>query len=351
MPMRRTFLGPRGWLRKETRTAIALGAVLALVGAGAVLLSAQEQNDQDRGDSTDVHPNGRGVGTVFYVPHGRGDLKEAPKAGKPNSGNGIFYHGGPVMLGQANVHYIWYGGWSGNLSGAEAILNPLAQYIDSTPQDYFNIQTSYYQQSGATNSYVNDVVTQAVSLFVTNYPANSNTYSKSLSDNDILAIVRQALGQTTPDAKGVYFVLTSSDVTETSGFCSSYCAWHWSTIANGAGLINGVDVKYAFVGDPARCPSACEQQTAASPNNNPGVDGMANLIAHELDESVNDPDLDAWYDRAGNESADKCAWTFGTVQRDAANGSVYNITLGGLKYLIQRNWVNAAGGYCSMSYP
>jgi hypothetical protein len=76
---------------------------------------------------------------------------------------------------------------------------------------------------------------------------------------------------------------------------------------------------------------------------------MASIIAHELEEAVTDPDLNAWYDRRGSENADKCAWTFGTTST-AANGSKYNMTLGSRNYLIQRNWVNAAGGYCAKSY-
>jgi hypothetical protein len=76
---------------------------------------------------------------------------------------------------------------------------------------------------------------------------------------------------------------------------------------------------------------------------------MASIIAHELEESVTDPDLNAWYDSRGAENADKCAWTFGSTST-APNGSVYNMTLNGMNYLSQRNWVNASGGYCSMSY-
>jgi hypothetical protein len=76
---------------------------------------------------------------------------------------------------------------------------------------------------------------------------------------------------------------------------------------------------------------------------------MASIIAHELQEAVTDPDLNAWYDTRGYENADKCAWTFGGTST-ASNGSAYNVTLGGRQYLIQRNWVNASGGYCSMSY-
>ena len=76
---------------------------------------------------------------------------------------------------------------------------------------------------------------------------------------------------------------------------------------------------------------------------------MASIVAHEMEEAISDPDLNAWYDRRGNENADKCAWTFGTMST-AANGSKYNITLGGTHFLIQQNWVNAGAGSCAMSY-
>ena len=138
-------------------------------------------------------------------------------------------------------------------------------------------------------------------------------------------------------------MLTSADVNETSGFCTQYCGWHTH------GSINGSDIKYAFVGNPDRCPSACEDQTT-SPNGNAGADGMTSIIAHELEEAVTDPDLNAWYDRRGQENADKCAWTFGATYK-TANGATANMNLGGSDYLIQQNWVNASGGYCALSYP
>ena len=75
---------------------------------------------------------------------------------------------------------------------------------------------------------------------------------------------------------------------------------------------------------------------------------MATIIAHELEETATDPLLNAWWTNAnGMENADKCAWTFGSTST-ASNGASYNMTIGGTKYLIQRNWVNASGGYCSM---
>ena len=58
-------------------------------------------------------------------------------------GNGINYHGGPVILGTTNVYYIWYGNWSGN--SATTILTDLANSIGGLP--YFNINTTYYNGS------------------------------------------------------------------------------------------------------------------------------------------------------------------------------------------------------------
>jgi phosphate-induced protein 1 len=70
-------------------------------------------------------------------------------------------------------------------------------------------------------------------------------------------------------------VLTSSDVAETSGFCSKYCGWRTHS------TISGSDIKYSFVGNSYQCLNACAVQTV-DPNGNAGVDGMVSVIAHEL---------------------------------------------------------------------
>ncbi len=72
----------------------------------------------------------------------------------------------------------------------------------------------------------------------------------------------------------------------------------------------GTNIKYSFVGNANRCLNACCGQTTG-PNGNAGVDGMVSVIAHELEETNTDPNLNAWYDANGAEDADKCAWTFG----------------------------------------
>ena len=269
----------------------------------------------------DLKPTGKGWGVSVSNSNANGNGGPNGNA-RPTRGNGINYHGGPLMLGGNNVYYIWYGNWSGNT--ATTILTDLAQNIGGSP--YFNINTTYYDGN-------NTHVTNAV-----HYTGSTNdNYSQGTSFGD--AGVQAIVARINPtDTNTLYMVLTSQDVNETSGFCTQYCGWHTHA------TINGRDIKYAFIGNPARCPSACTNGTP-SPNGNVGADGMASIIAHELEEATTDPDLNAWYDTRGAENADKCAWTFGTI---ASNGS--NVTLGSRQYLIQQNWVNASGGYCSMSF-
>jgi hypothetical protein len=299
---------------------------LALIAA--LLLAACGSEGLPNED--DTSPTGRTGGTMFPIHF----PDPAPLKVSPGY-NGIYYHGGPVLLGTVNVYYIWYGNWpnQGSPGSGSYILENLAMNIGGSP--YFNINTTYFDSA-------NHHITNSVHFG----GATTDNYSRgaSLNDASVASIVSTALANNSlpTDTNGVYFVLTSADVNETSGFCTHYCGWHTR------GTLNGKDIKYSFVGDASRCPGSCEPQ-GVSPNGNAGVDGMASVVSHELEETATDPDLNAWYDRRGEENADKCAWTFGTTYA-ASNGSSANMKFGSMDYLIQRNWVNANGGYCALSY-
>ncbi len=274
-------------------------------------------------------PTGKGIGTRLYRPPSSG--QPGPPEVVGTSGNGIVYHGGPIMTGTVNLYYILYGTW-----GAKqiALLEAWGNSIGGSP--YYNIETTYYDGTGTHLS--NSVVLAKVTT-------DAYSQGKSLTDASVEQVVKLAIfkGKVPLDPHGLYYVLTSKDVSETSGFCTVYCGWH--TFAT----MSGQPIKYSFIGNAARCLSACAAQTT-SPNGIPGVDAMISVMAHELDEAASDPELNAWYFPSGNENADECAWTFGT-ELTAPNGSLYNMTLGGKDYLIQQNWVNANGGKCALSYP
>ena len=247
-------------------------------------------------------------------------------------GNGINYNNGPVMtsVNGVNTYVIWYGNWT---TSKKSIVSDFFGAVGGS--SYYNINTTYFDKSNI-----------KVANRVTFAGETSDAYSvgsSNLSDANILTITSSAIssGRLPADSNGVYFVLTSSDVTK-SGFLTSYCGWH--SYAN----IASTNIKYSFVGDPGSN-AACAAQTASSPNGDVGVDAAVSVIAHELVEAVTDPNLNAWYDNRGYENADKCAWKFGTTYT-TLNGSKANMKLGARDFLIQQNWLNANGGLCTLKF-
>jgi Phosphate-induced protein 1 conserved region len=256
------------------------------------------------------------------------------------TGNGIEYHGGPIMPGPHNVYFIWYGNWSGN--SALTILPELINGFGGS--QYFNTNTTY---GDATSNIANTATLagQAFDNYSHGTALNSTTFSQVIS-------APLNSGALPVDPNGIYFVLTSPDVSLTTGttsFCTTYCGFHTS------GTLGTTDIKVAFVGDPAtQCPArpgqpGCSFQSH-TPNGNEGADAMANAIAHELNETVTDPDLNAWFHIDGTgEVGDLCHNDVGTTF-PALNGALANVVLSGRQYLIQSNWLNAGGGFCAMGF-
>jgi hypothetical protein len=316
----------------KTNSKLALVAAITAVSGLAAQAQLLIQGDPSIGGGPPdiiIHsPNpSPGLGPVGGYEHGQEQKAShsAAPTGQAVTGNGIDYHGGPVMTGGVNIYYIWYGDWNGNT--AVGILEDFANNIGGS--SYYNINTTYsVPNTVAFKKSVNDPY--------------SLGKRRVLSDSDIVRILNNNFSKLGGvwDPNGVYFVLTSADVKK-SGFCTSYCGWHTY------GTAGSTAVKYSFVGNPAQCINNCAAQSTG-PNGNAGADGMVSIVAHELEEAATDPQLNAWYDSIGYENADKCAWTFGTTY--TANGAKANMTLGTRDYLIQRNWVNANGGSCALSY-
>lgn len=261
------------------------------------------------------------------------------------TGNGINYHGGPVLKGNpVPIYIIWYGNWSGTGSNTAATVSLVEHFINTlgnTPYEHIN--TTYGDNTGN----VSGNLTLGGAIF------DTGSQGTRLSNSRLSSIVTRSFSNGLPkDANGVYLVLTSSNVSE-QGFCTQFCGFHT------AQTLSGTDIKWAFVGNPDRCPSGCEIQTTGP--NSPatgvgGADGIINVITHESEEAITDPDLNAWFDSSGNEDADKCNFNFGTTSTCNANGlcsaagtsaaAKYNQTFGGNNYMMQQEWENANGGKC-----
>jgi hypothetical protein len=305
----------------------------------------------------------------------------------------MIYYGGSVYTAPPNVYFIWYGNWTD--VNTRPILEDFMINISDSP--WLQIVTGYYQQAGGGVPFsdagliplgrfnaiknrnlqsdgglldtgprdVSDANVEAglgPQLFVTskvNFIKSvfvGYTLGTSLKDADIVAIVGDVIvaNQVPSDPNGIYFVFTSSDVSESSGyyaFCSDYCGWHGNyTIFND-------NLRIVFVGDTGACEGCNLQQQYKQlgypnpPNNDWSADSMASVVAHELAETMTDPDPNtnpSWLDSYGEEVGDKCAWVFGTTFVTPNNG-LANIVLGHRNFLIQEDFVNVDGGYCGMS--
>ncbi|TDK67250.1 hypothetical protein E2I14_05680 [Sapientia aquatica] len=300
---------------------------LSLAIASSFAHAAQIKVDED----TVFKPTGKGFGAVDNDATERAK-RSAAKAARV-SRTQIVYHGGPVMTNPTKLYYIWYGNWS-SYTKAQQILVAFGSGIGGTPA--FNVNTSYTSAAGA--KVVNNV--QLAGQYSDNY-----SKGKALSDQNILDVVTAAISSNSlpNDPNALYFVLTSPDVTETSGFGSQYCGWH----ANAT--IGANDVKYSFVGNPITIAPAGCGVNSPSPNGDGGADAMASVMYHELSETVSDPDGNAWYDGSGNENGDKCAWNFGTTFK-ATNGASANQTFASRQWLLQQMWLNVGAGSCVQKY-
>lgn len=263
---------------------------------------------------------------------GNGRIGAALTTGGTTSTSALVNHGGPVMNAPV-IYIIWYGNWNqtngSDTAAGKQIIRDWAGAIGNSA--HFKLNSSYPPIN-------------SISGAVTFGGETTDTgTSKRLTDTNIKTIVGNAIssGRLPKSTSGVYFVITSSDVTATSGFCTQYCGWHTHA------TLSGSDIKYSFVGNANRCLSGCAAQATVSPNGNPGIDGAISVMTHELEEAASDPDLNAWYDSSGAENADKCAWTFGHFQYPTPNGAWANMKLGTRDFLIQRNlWNSGSSWFC-----
>jgi hypothetical protein len=259
---------------------------------------------------------------------------------KPWGVGEVTYHTGGTVIAHPNVYVIWYGSWdpnscnapSGNSSTA-SILSDLLRNIGES--DWNEINTTYFQKILGVTSYVTTSVgysgctvdpgSQGLSLDGYDH-TTFNTVGPQISDVVNNSLVNKQLPA---DPNGVYFVLTSKDVS-VADFLTLNCGYH-SSFTGPSSAIN-----YAFIGDATNSLRSCAAQVVRSPNNNPAADAMASVVAHELVEMVSDPQGASWYDQAGLENADKCIWIFGAATQ-TENGSYMNMSFGERSYLIQQN--------------
>lgn len=240
-----------------------------------------------------------------------------------------------TLTGNVSLIPVYVGNWlAGDVSTWNSVLGNIISSLGTSasnsiakPGHVLNTNVGYFTTKGVAAPSLqwvaNTTITAPTAVNVTD--AQVATYINTFIAGRTVAVPTG----TSP----VYVYIGAKNTRLTSGFGTRYCGWHTygttSTLAN---------VQYIAIQDfTSTYYRACSAQTTVSPNGNIALDAMASVFAHEVDETLTDPFINAWYDVSGSENADKCAWTFGTTT--SLSGYQYNVTLGSMKYLIQQNWL------------
>ena len=258
----------------------------------------------------------------------------------------ILFHNGLVMTGPQDVYFIWYGCWDNSCGNngdttTQLIMTDFMSNVGASP--YFQILTAYTNDAGQGPN---------GAAFFGGQVFDQYSRGLELTTSDIQGIISdQITNRRLPqDPNGIYVVLASADVSSpTTGFCvASAQPYH------GTGEAFGSEFRYAFVGNPTRCPSVGAPQFVASgtqlptPNGSLAGDAMANTLVHVLSTTITNPTGTGWFDRYGLQNADKCDGQFGPTYL-TPNGARANIKLGQRDYMIQQNWINDRKGHCALN--
>jgi len=239
---------------------------------------------------------------------------------RPGGGGGsnLGYHGGPVIHTAAVVPIFWGSYWA-TTAGSAVANHEISFFEQFGMSSHYAIITQYYDGGG--NIHSTTLMSSALQAFF-----DPNDPPTNVTDAAVQGEVLHYLGQpgVTFDASTIYEVFLpptsySSDGSSTScgGPSLAYCAYHgWFSSG-------GNNIKYSSMPYP-NC-GGCQSAGFSDAQN------LDHFSCHETREAVTDENLNAWYDRRGNEADDKCAWSPAPFTDN--NGFAY-----------QYEWSNAAGG-------
>ena len=220
------------------------------------------------------------------------------------SNTNLIDHGGKV-LPASHVYVIWWGPRSGWSSDVETGIGTFFGGLNGT--SYVNTAAQYMRAA-------------PVSVTLSGTKSDLSNPPKRVSAGTLGIEVSKEYG--TVDPSGVYFVFTSNFP---SG--GNFCAWHSLT------PVNGINIAVAYMPNTTNV-AGCNPGNLYKLPGSEGLRSLANVSAHEFMEAITDTLVTAWYDSAGSEIGDKCAWQFHSA-----------VTLtGGSRWQLQEEWSNGASG-------
>jgi hypothetical protein len=309
-----------------------------------------------------ARPQAHIYGMVPAAPAGVGGTR-GPRpsdfAGTPFAAQGnLIYHGGPVMTTNTTYAIYWLPAGQTMSAGYQSIINGfftnVAAASGSTTTVYAP-DTQYYMGSSP-KTFIQNNSTFAGSYVDSTTPIPTGScngqYSSAVAskltgcvtDTQIHAEIDSVLSKTgwTPSPTKLFFVFTprsvGSCIDTVSGQCAYtlYCAYHSDYTGAGGHTF--------YANQPYTETSQLGLGSACDPGQHPNgdwADATLNVVSHEHNEAITDPQGDAWYDSSLNENGDKCAWTFGAPLGSTGFGQ-YNQLIGTGTYYLQQEWSNAS---------
>lgn len=261
---------------------------------------------------------------------------------RPRGSGSLVYHGGPVQHGTTAYAIYWVPSGYSISSDYSSVIDRYFTDVAADSGKSSNVYYSDTQYSDGAGKIQYQVAFGGSVVDTNPFPASgcSDPVSQTtvcLSDAQIQAEVQRvasAQGWGGGPAKE-FFMFTAKNVGSCAGSneCafSYYCAYH-SWIGSGSSETLYANMPYADT-----VPADCD--ATAHPNNSE-ADPTLNVTSHEQNETITDPNGNAWYDRAGYENGDKCAWYFGSAIGSTSYGQ-YNQLINGHPYELQEEYSNA----------
>jgi hypothetical protein len=318
----------------------AAGAGLAVPSAGASVSTAAAPGGVAPPGVT-LHVKASGVSTG--KPSGLVRPRDSKAVKNSGSGN-LLYHGGQVQSDEHEYLIFWGDWWTSGCAAQQGHGGTDETYLYNywhgmgAPGDGLSgVQTQYGDSSGD-----HPVYPTTLGHAFAGWAAYCDPAVPAAATDAQLAAVAKAYAAYLTSTGVVINRSTQIDVVSPSGtnpgggFGSQYCAYHNVTV-----LPSGADLSWTnmpYLPDQGASCGAGFLPTGPSP----ALQGWSIVGGHEYAEAATDPftatGLYAWYDAAGEEIGDKCAWQ-GIFTEATAGGS----------FVQQPEWSNAISGCAQTS--
>jgi hypothetical protein len=307
---------------------------LLSLGAGVALALASVSGVAASNGTAGAAASGSDAAHVSYMrPHGA-----TPFA---SSTSNLYYHGGTGGIGvetAPKVYLVFWGSqWSSDPSREAAILTNFLSAVGGS--SWNNSVTQYCQgiTSGTLDCTANGAqfAGNGTGMLAGAWSDNATSAPRRPNQSALAGEATRAAAHfgniNSASNASVQYVIATSHRNNSSGFGSSYCAWH-SWTSSSAGNIAYTNLPY-ITDAGASC--------GANFNGLGATAGITIVEGHELAETETDQyPSSGWLDSGGAENGDKCAWNSATASV-ALNAKT--------SYPVQPLWSNASSS-CVLSY-